>query len=261
MKFSKFSYFSFLDYVILYTTDSERRDRDWTSELVPGDFTSATINQLTPNTNYYFKVQTKSSKGLGPFSAMVSHSTYPHPIGASEAVVPVLLTQEMLLMIIGGVITAVVVLFLIFMLIFCRRKTESTPEHSKKSYQKNNVGIIKPPDLWIHHDQIELKNIEKGHPNTTTPGCSDGASSSGAMTLPRSVGHDYENDATMLPPHISNSLDKRTYVPGYMSEYLDFMRDERKSGFQELDKIHFSFSDFFPKFFEFSIINYFQLIQ
>lgn len=49
-------------------------------------------------------------------------------------------------------------------------------------------------------------------------GCSDAASSSGALTLPRSVGHDYDVD-TPVPNHITNSLDKRSYVPGYMSEY------------------------------------------
>lgn len=97
----------------------------------------------------------------------------------------------------------------------CRRKPQETPEHAKKSYQKNNAGIIKPPDLWIHHDQMELKNMEKNH-LTTTPGCNDGASSSGAMTLPRSVIHEFETEPTTMA-HVTNSLDKRTYVPGYMT--------------------------------------------
>lgn len=73
-------------------------------------------------------------------------------------------------------------------------------------------------DLWIHHDQMELKNIEKTTILQTTPGCSDGASSSGAMTLPRSIGHDFETDS-QFPSHVTNSLDKRTYVPGYMSKF------------------------------------------
>jgi neogenin len=67
---------------------------------------------------------------------------------------------------------------------------------------------------------MELKNLDKGQPNTTTPGCSD-ASSSGAMTLPRShMPSDYENENTIIP-HVSNSLDKRSYVPGYMCKYFD----------------------------------------
>lgn len=39
------------------------------------------------------------------------------------------------------------------------------------------------------------------------------------MTLPRSVVHDYDPDPN-APPHITNSLDKRSYVPGYMSKFL-----------------------------------------
>lgn len=67
---------------------------------------------------------------------------------------------------------------------------------------------IKPPDLWIHHDQMELKQLDKHSGN-------DGASSSGAMTLPRSVG---ANEYDTHEPQPSNSLDKRTYVPSYMGK-------------------------------------------
>lgn len=77
------------------------------------------------------------------------------------------------------------------------------------SYQKGNTNI-KPPDLWIHHDQMELKALEKGHSGT------DGASSSGAMTLPRSVG---ANDYDTHDSQPSNSLDKRNYIPSYMGEF------------------------------------------
>lgn len=139
-------------------------------------------------------------------------------IKSNESLTNALLTNEILYLIIGGMFFLVFVIIIVVLLIFCRRKPESTPEHNKKSYQKNNVGIIKPPDLWIHHDQMELKNLEKTHPNhITTPGCSDGASSSGAMTLPRSVIHEYDSEVP-LPPHVTNSLDKRTYVAGYMSK-------------------------------------------
>ncbi|CAO1297536.1 unnamed protein product [Diamesa hyperborea] len=213
-----------LNYVILYTTESAKRDRDWLSENVPAEKTSAIINNLKPHMTYYFKVQTKHAKGLGPFSAMVSHTTGTAAIGTNESASNVLLTNEVLYMIIGGMFLLVIIIIIVLALIFCRRKPQETPEHQKKSYQKNNVGIIKPPDLWIHHDQMELKNMEK--PNmvhSTTPGCSDGASSSGAMTLPRSVGHDFEGEMT----HVTNSLDTRNYVPGYMSGSMNSSASER----------------------------------
>jgi len=65
---------------------------------------------------------------------------------------------------------------------------------------------------------MELKNIDKGL-HTVTPVCSDGASSSGALTLPRSVVHSEYEVETPVPGHVTNSLDKRSYVPGYMSAW------------------------------------------
>jgi neogenin len=58
---------------------------------------------------------------------------------------------------------------------------------------------------------MELKAIEKSQSNT------DGASSSGAMTLPRSVGgNEYDTHEGIH----TNSLDQRTYVPNYMGEFV-----------------------------------------
>lgn len=110
----------------------------------------------------------------------------------------------LLYLIIGGTIITLATIAAVSVFLCCRRReTTGSPDRSKKGYQKGNQNI-KPPDLWIHHDQMELK--EKGHSNN------DGASSSGAMTLPRSVG---ANDYDTHDSHHSNSLDKRTYVPNY----------------------------------------------
>lgn len=45
-----------------------------------------------------------------------------------------------------------------------------------------------------------------------TPITSDGASTSGALTLPRSSCHEFEEQSNS---HVTNSL-KRNYVPGYI---------------------------------------------
>ncbi|XP_046681830.1 netrin receptor DCC-like isoform X1 [Homalodisca vitripennis] len=50
--------------------------------------------------------------------------------------------------------------------IVCCRKASVSQDRSKKGYTKGNTGKpgasnIKPPDLWIHHDQMDLKNMEK----------------------------------------------------------------------------------------------------
>lgn len=211
------------NYVILYTTDSEKRDREWAYENVPADKTSVIINQLAPHTTYFFKVQTKHGKILGPFSAMVSVRTGAPAIATENGVSSsVLLTTEIFYALIGGMILLVLIIIAVVSMIFCKKKPQETPDH-KKSYQKNPASVIKPPDLWIHHDHMELKNVDKTttlHLQQTTPGCSDGASSSGALTLPRSVGHDFETDS-QFPSHVTNSLDKRTYVPGYMSKFFN----------------------------------------
>lgn len=205
------------NYMILYTTDSEKRDREWSYEYVPADKTSVIINQLTPHTTYFFKVQSKHGKNFGPFSAMVSVRTGAQAVSNEAVPATVLITSEMFYALVGGIILLAVVIIIVVLMVVCRKKPQETPEH-KKSYQKNQAGQIKPPDLWIHHDQMELKNMEKTTLHPATPGCSDGASSSGAMTLPRSVGHDFETDG-QFPAHVTNSLDKRTYVPGYMSKF------------------------------------------
>jgi neogenin len=213
------------NYVILYSTDSTRADKDWLYENVPADKTSVIINQLSPHTTYYFKVQAKYIKSPhGSFSAMVSHTTGAYAVDRIDSIGQVIsktnvnISSQTLLILVGALILASLIIVTTVLIICCRKKPQETPDH-KKSYQKNPASVIKPPDLWIHHDHIELKNVEKINLHQTTPGCSDGASSSGVMTLPRSVGHDFENE-TQFPSHVSNSLDKRTYVPGYMSEYI-----------------------------------------
>lgn len=116
----------------------------------------------------------------------------------------------LLYLIVGGCILAVTTISVVVAVLCCRRRdSTASPDRSKKGYQKG-AQHIKPPDLWIHHDQMDLKSLEKSHSNN------DGASSSGAMTLPRSVGNDYDTHDS----HHSNSLDKRSYVPNYVGECL-----------------------------------------
>ncbi|XP_017027034.1 neogenin isoform X3 [Drosophila kikkawai] len=209
-------------YNIYYTTDTTKRDRDWSIEAFAGEETSLMLPNLKPYTTYYFKVQARTTKGNNnaPFSALVSYTTSAAVIMQEADTIAKGIDNEKLLYIIVGATAVVLVVVLLGILLLCRRKPQSSPEHTKKSYQKNNVGVPKPPDLWIHHDQMELKNIDKGL-HTVTPVCSDGASSSGALTLPRSVVHSEYEVETPVPPHVTNSLDKRSYVPGYMTTSMN----------------------------------------
>lgn len=212
-------------YMVYYTTDSSSRDRDWSSEPVNTE-TSLKIKNLKPNTMYYFKVQTQNVNRAqqGTFSAMISYKTgnlvslsSPTNTNMNEDMrmptndgLASLIFNEYLIYIIAGVMIVTLLISIKVAMILCRTKPQSTPD-GKHNYNKGNSGN-QPPDLWIHHDQMELKNVEKNPPN-------DGASSSGAMTLPR-AGHEYETD--LSHPHITNSLDKRQYVPGYMSKLFEY---------------------------------------
>ena len=63
-------------YVISYTTDNTKNERDWKIEAVVGDKTEYVLStELQPSTTYYFKIQARNTKGYGPFSTTVSYTT------------------------------------------------------------------------------------------------------------------------------------------------------------------------------------------
>lgn len=63
-------------YIISYTTDNTKNDRDWKIEAVVGDKTEYVLSTaLKPSTMYYFKIQARNTKGYGPFSTTVSYKT------------------------------------------------------------------------------------------------------------------------------------------------------------------------------------------
>ncbi|OBS63697.1 hypothetical protein A6R68_07764, partial [Neotoma lepida] len=77
-----------------------------------------------------------------------------------------------------GVITIVVV---VIIAVFCTRRTTSHQKKKRAACKsvngshkyKGNCKDVKPPDLWIHHERLELKPIDKSpDPNpvmTDTP--------------------------------------------------------------------------------------------
>lgn len=58
-----------------YTTDKKAEERDWFVEAVVGDVTTATINNLTPDTKYFFKMSARNNKGYGPPGPVVTYVT------------------------------------------------------------------------------------------------------------------------------------------------------------------------------------------
>ncbi|KAM7151130.1 neogenin isoform 4-T4 [Macrochelys suwanniensis] len=189
-------------YIIYYSTDVNAEIHDWVIEPVVGNRLTHQIQELTLDTPYYFKIQARNSKGMGPMSEAVQFRTpkalgsagkgsrpldigpdYKPPMSGSNSphgspTSP--LDSNMLLVIIVsvGVITIVIV---VIVAVFCTRRTTSHQKKKRAACKsvngshkyKGNSKDVKPPDLWIHHERLELKPIDKSpDPNpimTDTP--------------------------------------------------------------------------------------------
>ncbi|XP_046567515.1 netrin receptor DCC-like [Haliotis rubra] len=55
-------------YLIYYSTDDTKPEREWVLEAVLGDTLTSTITDLTPCTKYFFKIQARNEEGYGPLS-------------------------------------------------------------------------------------------------------------------------------------------------------------------------------------------------
>ncbi|XP_055010719.1 LOW QUALITY PROTEIN: neogenin 1a [Boleophthalmus pectinirostris] len=193
-------------YIIYYSTDVNAEVHDWVIEPVVGNRLTHQIQELTLDTTYYFKIQARNSKGMGPMSDAVHFRTpksessdkmandqalnppvksgpggglsYPDST-LGKAGVPSNENHLLVIVIISvGAFTIIVVIVGAFL---CTRRTSS--HHKKKraaskssngSHKyKGNSKDLKPPDLWIHHERLELKPMDKSpEPNpvmTETP--------------------------------------------------------------------------------------------
>lgn len=69
------SFFCFTGYIIYYSTDVNAEVHDWVIEPVVGNRLTHQIQELTLDTTYYFKIQARNSKGMGPMSDAVQFRT------------------------------------------------------------------------------------------------------------------------------------------------------------------------------------------
>ena len=58
-----------LGYLVYYTTDPNQNYQKWVLESVMGTSLTVTVDNLTPETLYYFKVQARNKQGYGPMSS------------------------------------------------------------------------------------------------------------------------------------------------------------------------------------------------
>ncbi|CAI9727981.1 neogenin-like isoform X11 [Octopus vulgaris] len=158
-------------YLIFYTTDSHQDDRDWVVHNVDGDKLSSTIKDLTPDTTYFFKMQARNNKGYGPMSPTVVYRTSkgvnkePNEDENDDSV-----PTNVMIIIIACVIGVTFCIAVVAVAIVICKKKEYRNKRSSGTYASPAKGKtpkapttkdVKPPDLWIHHDQMEMKNLDK----------------------------------------------------------------------------------------------------
>ncbi|KAG7482808.1 neogenin isoform X9 [Solea senegalensis] len=193
-------------YIIYYSTDVNAEVHDWVIEPVVGNRLTHQIQDLTLDTTYYFKIQARNSKGMGPMSDAVNFRTpktessdkmandqasnlppKPGPSGNQQPPDPgtsvgvgssEIHTLVIIIIISVGAFTIIVVVVGAFL---CTRRTTSHQKKKRAASKstngshkyKGNSKDLKPPDLWIHHERLELKPIDKSpEPNpvmTETP--------------------------------------------------------------------------------------------
>ncbi|XP_056881282.1 neogenin 1a isoform X7 [Takifugu flavidus] len=197
-------------YIIYYSTDVNAEDHDWVIEPVVGNRLTHQIQELTLDTTYYFKIQARNSKGMGPMSEAVHFRTpktestdkmandqasnlppkpgpsgNQHPQDPSTAVGKsgVGGTNESHILVIVIIISvgAFTIILVVVGAFLCTRRTTSHQKKKRAASKssngshkyKGNSKDLKPPDLWIHHERLELKPMDKSpDPNpvmTETP--------------------------------------------------------------------------------------------
>ncbi|KTG32345.1 hypothetical protein cypCar_00026290, partial [Cyprinus carpio] len=163
-------------YIIYYSTDVNAEVHDWVIEPVVGNRLTHQIQELTLDTTYYFKIQARNSKGMGPMSDAVQFRT---PKGKAD--MSGTGDNHILVIVIIVSVGAFTIILVVVGAFLCTRRT-TTQQKKKRAACKSTNGShkykgnskdLKPPDLWIHHERLELKPIDKSpEPNpvmTDTP--------------------------------------------------------------------------------------------
>ncbi|KAJ3605607.1 hypothetical protein NHX12_027652, partial [Muraenolepis orangiensis] len=135
-------------YTLYYTLDENTPIDEWVMETLGGDRLTHQVLELSLDSSYYFRIQAKNTKGLGPLSEPIHFRTakVEHPDkmandqgrGGDHAYWP----PD------GNLID---------------RSSINAPLHLSAAggKRKGSQKELRPPDLWIHHEELEMKALEK----------------------------------------------------------------------------------------------------
>ncbi|OPJ79587.1 netrin receptor DCC isoform A [Patagioenas fasciata monilis] len=188
-------------YILFYTLDKNSPIDDWIMESISGDRLTHQIMDLNLDTVYYFRIQARNAKGVGPLSEPVFFRTlkveHPDkmandqgrhgdgsywpvdtnlidrsslnepPIGQMHpphgSVTPQKNSNLLVIIVVTvGVITVVAV---VAVAVICTRRSSAQQRKKRATHsagkRKGSQKDLRPPDLWIHHEEMEMKNMEK----------------------------------------------------------------------------------------------------
>uniref|UniRef100_A0A8C2FJU4 Neogenin 1a n=1 Tax=Cyprinus carpio TaxID=7962 RepID=A0A8C2FJU4_CYPCA len=172
-------------YIIYYSTDVNAEVHDWVIEPVVGNRLTHQIQELTLDTTYYFKIQARNSKGMGPMSEAVQFRTPKAPGILVKSGRPSAPEQgfgsvgktdmsgtgdnHILIIVIIVSVGAFTIILVVVGAFLCTRRTTTQQKKKRAACKsangshkyKGNSKDLKPPDLWIHHERLELKPIDK----------------------------------------------------------------------------------------------------
>ncbi|XP_058133726.1 netrin receptor DCC isoform X1 [Dasypus novemcinctus] len=188
-------------YILFYTLDKNIPIDDWIMETISGDRLTHQIMDLNLDTMYYFRIQARNAKGVGPLSDpilfrtlkvehpdkmandqgrhgdggywpvdtnLIDRSTLNEPpIGQMHpphgSVTPQ--KNSNLLVIVVVTVGAITVLVVVIVAVICTRRSSAQQRKKRSTHsvgkRKGSQKDLRPPDLWIHHEEMEMKNIEK----------------------------------------------------------------------------------------------------
>uniref|UniRef100_A0A8C9SYX9 Contactin-3 n=1 Tax=Scleropages formosus TaxID=113540 RepID=A0A8C9SYX9_SCLFO len=165
-------------YILFYTLDKNMPIDDWVMESISGDRLTHQVMDLNLDTIYYFRIQAKNAKGVGPLSDPVLFRTSKDPpIGQIRPPHGSVTPQKNgnLLVIIMVSVGAVTVVVVIIVALICTRRSSAQQRKKRATHsagkRKGSQKDLRPPDLWIHHEEMELKNIDK--PSGSAPSATD----------------------------------------------------------------------------------------
>ena len=140
----------------------------------------ATIRNLVPDKTYYFKLSARNNKGYGPPGPIVTFKTPSNTVVTSdynlarasnndddnENISPIVLYA--VFGIGAGIILVLVIGSLVLIRMKCQAAQPNDPRTNKTYHNTEAINATTrdklnhpapPPDLWIGHDQLELKDI------------------------------------------------------------------------------------------------------